>query len=59
PALGEHTRDVLAEVGFSEDKIEELLSRDVAFAASVEPAAVKAGGAPRSQQSPIAGSLGP
>ena len=57
PALGEHTQDILAEIGFSEDKIEELLSRGVAFAASVERAAVNAGGAPAPQQSFIVDSI--
>ena len=30
PTLGEHTREVLAEVGYSEQRIEELLSLGIA-----------------------------
>jgi crotonobetainyl-CoA:carnitine CoA-transferase CaiB-like acyl-CoA transferase len=56
PALGEHTHDILAEIGFSEHKIEELLGRGVAFAASLDRKAGNDGGAPTPQPSFIAGS---
>lgn len=36
PALGEHTREVLAEVGYGADEIEQLLAEGVALAARTE-----------------------
>lgn len=36
PALGEHTREVLAEVGYSQDEIEQLLTEGVALASQAK-----------------------
>jgi crotonobetainyl-CoA:carnitine CoA-transferase CaiB-like acyl-CoA transferase len=55
PALGEHTQDILAEIGFSGDKIEELLGQGVAFSAGAA-AERKNGGASSPPQGFVAGS---
>lgn len=39
PALGEHTREVLAEAGYGADEIEQLLAQGVALAAKAQVAA--------------------
>ena len=44
PGLGEHTREVLAESGFAEDEIAELLGSGGVAGPSAEPAEAKSGG---------------
>ncbi|CAG9166321.1 MULTISPECIES: CaiB/BaiF CoA transferase family protein [Cupriavidus] len=38
PRLGEHTREVLAELGYTDDEVEALLARGAALAGAEEPA---------------------
>lgn len=36
PAFGEHTRDILADYGYSDDRVEELIEREVVFETTPE-----------------------